>query len=68
MRKGKYGSNSILAVAFLKRYAQGHGQLSPTGKGNDEKEFVQILSSGTTKVGVYSDCKSNWKKFVLAAI
>ena len=60
-RKGKLTAQSIVALAFSKRYGERNGMSCPTGRGSiEEKNPIHWLPSDTARKGVYEAYGTEW--------
>lgn len=54
-------------VQYLRRYAELHGLLCPTGRGSTSEECVRLLPSDTTKMQLLQSFKSQCRALVAVA-
>lgn len=59
-RKGKLTVQSIVALAFLKRYGELNGMSCPTGRGSTEDNPIYWLPNDTTREGVFETYCTEW--------
>lgn len=59
-QKGKKGINRTTVIAFLKRYAEIHGILWPTGRSGTDRGYATSFHSDTLKIDVYNVYKMQW--------
>jgi len=59
-RKGKLTVQSIVVLAFLKRYGELNAMSCPTGRGSTEDEPIHWLPSETTRSSVYEIYRTEW--------